>query len=176
MHEERTLVEAARQGDRDAFAALYDRFAPLIRAICFDLTGDSAACDDLAQDVFLRAFGKMAELRKTASFGSWLIGIAKNRAREWHRARRREDCVPALAQTSADVDEEALSDLHEAIRQLPERARMAVRLFYLHDVPAVEASQIMQISLSGFYAALAQARSLLRSRMAPSPDAEERRS
>ena len=70
MHDEQTLVEAARRGDRDAFAALYDRFAPLIRAICFDLTGDSAACDDLTQDVFLRVFGKLPRLRKPASFSS----------------------------------------------------------------------------------------------------------
>jgi len=178
MHDERTLVEAARQGDREAFGALYDQYAPLIRAVCFDLTGDSTVCHDLTQDVFLRAFSRMAVLRKATSFGAWLVGIAKNRVREWRRARKREDSVhssvPRLFPWPADPPDEDLSDLHRVIRQLPERPRMAVRLFYLREVSALEGSQIMRISLSSFYAALAQARALLRSQMDPPADAEER--
>ena len=177
MHDEPTLVEAAQRGDRQAFAALYDRYAPLIRAVCFDLTGDSALSDDLAQDVFLRAFHKASALRKPDSFGSWLIGIARNRVREWRRARRREDCVLSCnatqSQPAPEAQDEHLADLQEAIGRLPERFRLAVRLFYLQDLSAAEASRVMQISLSGFYAALAQARALLRARMSPSARAEE---
>ena len=92
MHDEQTLVEAARQGDRDAFAALYDRFAPLIRAICFDLTGDSAACDDLAQDVFLR-YEESSRLLP-AAFVSLLHAPGSARA-VWPAARVSVPCLLA---------------------------------------------------------------------------------
>ena len=47
---EQQLIERAGRGDRNAFARLYDRYAPLIRAVCFDLTSDAIASEDLAED------------------------------------------------------------------------------------------------------------------------------
>ena len=42
MPEDETLVSRSQQGDREAFACLYDRFAPLVRSIAFDATGSHA--------------------------------------------------------------------------------------------------------------------------------------
>jgi DNA-directed RNA polymerase specialized sigma24 family protein len=49
------LVQAAVAGDRAAYGTLYDRYAPLVRAVCYDHTRNLADAQDLAQDVFLRA-------------------------------------------------------------------------------------------------------------------------
>ena len=71
------LVGAVLAGDRAAFDGLYDRHAPLIRAICFDSTQSLVDAQDLAQEAFLRAYRKLHELRDPERFRSWLIRIAQ---------------------------------------------------------------------------------------------------
>ena len=50
------LVLAVLAGDKAAYGKLYDRYAPLVRAVCYDEAGNLADSQDLAQDVFLRAY------------------------------------------------------------------------------------------------------------------------
>ena len=82
---EAELVRAVIAGDKRAYALLYDRLAPLVRAVCHDYTHNLADAQDLAQDVFLRAYEQLGELRKPESFGPWLMGIARRRCSEWRR-------------------------------------------------------------------------------------------
>ena len=84
-----TLVLGVRHGDRQAFAELYDRRARLIRAICYDVTGDAHAAADLTQEAFLRAYKNLGRLHDPDRFAGWLVGIARQVCREWRRAQRR---------------------------------------------------------------------------------------
>ena len=73
------LVERARGGSRDAFAVLYDRHARLVRAICFDFTGQLSTAEDLSQDVFLKAYERLGQPRQPERFVPWLCEIARAR-------------------------------------------------------------------------------------------------
>ncbi len=66
---DKTLIEAVLAGDKAAYEKLYDRYAPLVRAVCYDYTGNLADAQDLAQDVFMRAYEKLDRLRNPDSFG-----------------------------------------------------------------------------------------------------------
>lgn len=81
------LVNAARAGDRDAFGLLYDRYARLVHGVLLARVPYSAV-DDLVQDVFLLALGRLRSLRDAASFGAWIATIARNRAHDYHRRSR----------------------------------------------------------------------------------------
>ncbi len=85
-----TLVRGALDGDRAAFAQLYDRRARLVRAVCYDTTRDLQASADLTQEVFLRAWEKLAGLREPGKFSAWVTGIARQVCREWRRRRGKE--------------------------------------------------------------------------------------
>ena len=65
---DKMLVQAVFAGERTAYEKLYDRYAPLVRAVCYDYTGNLADAQDLAQDVFMRAYEKFDRLRKRDSF------------------------------------------------------------------------------------------------------------
>jgi RNA polymerase sigma-70 factor (ECF subfamily) len=78
---DKTLIEAVLAGEKDAYGKLYDRYAPLIRAVCYDTTGNFVDAQDLAQDVFLRAYEKLDRFRNRDSFGKWIVGIAQLRGR-----------------------------------------------------------------------------------------------
>jgi RNA polymerase sigma-70 factor (ECF subfamily) len=167
------LVRATLGGRAQAFGLLYDRYAPLVRALCFDATGDLYAAQDLSQEAFLRAFRKLAELRSPEQFAPWLIGIAKHVCREWRRGagrrRRHAARVAELAEARRDVTDceaasggrdldDDLCQLREAIAALPTREREALHLFYLQEQPADVAAKVLGLSRSGFYRALERAK------------------
>ncbi|HEY3964611.1 MAG TPA: sigma-70 family RNA polymerase sigma factor [Planctomycetaceae bacterium] len=163
MEQDATLVAQTVAGNSAAFGLLYDRYAGIIRAICFDETREMHAANELAQEVFLRAFSGLAKLRSADRFAPWLVSIAKYVCREWRRGRRRDrhqytSHVPETA-SSPDADtDDAAGRLRMAITRLPEQARLALHSFYLNGESAEIARQILGLSRAGFYKALERAR------------------
>ena len=73
-------VRDARRGSQAAFAWLHRAFAPLVHAIHLGVTSRARA-EELTQETFVIAFGRLAQLREPASFGPWIAMIARrNRA------------------------------------------------------------------------------------------------
>ena len=79
-----SLVAAAREGDRGAFGALYQRYARMVHGILLGRV-PVADVEDLVQDVFLRAMRQVHTLRDVNCFGGWLATVARNRANDYHR-------------------------------------------------------------------------------------------
>lgn len=159
---EEELVRAATTGNRAAYGVLYDRYAPLVRAVCHDRTGNLADAQDLAQDVFLRAYERLGELRKPESFGPWIISIARRRCMEWQRQivrdRHRQQRVQETKQAGAGPsDDGELDKLGRWIAALPETERLALHAFYLRGKSVEDARRIVGLSRSGFYKVLKQA-------------------
>jgi RNA polymerase sigma-70 factor (ECF subfamily) len=88
---EKSLLERAVRGDVEAFSGLVRAHYPVIRVYLGAQLSDHGALDDLAQDVFLRAFRGLRTLRQPVAFRAWLMGIARNRALEHLRERTRRD-------------------------------------------------------------------------------------
>lgn len=113
-------VEAARRGDRDAFAQLYERYARMVHGILLSRVPHSDA-DDLVQDVFLQALRNIRALREPAAFGGWLARIARNRAMDYHRrgtdAEELPESIPVRARQEAETEARAVIEM---IRSLPE--------------------------------------------------------
>ncbi len=161
-----TLVLAVLGGDKTAYAQLYDRYARLVRAICFDTTRNLTEAQDLAQDVFLRAFENLADLRDTGKFAPWLIGIAKMRCRDWlrHRRKQREYYAPLDPEQPANQNvsnDGEIEELRTAITQLPDKERLALHSFYLQEQTVEDACRNFKLSRSGFYRILDRARGRL---------------
>jgi len=166
-----TLVCGVLSGDREAFAELYDRRARLIRAICFNATGNLDTADELTQEVFYRAYAKLRALRDSSRFGPWLVGIAQRVCREWQRGKLRAmrrmkpllDAAPTS--TEDDLPDDRVDWLRDAMATLPERERLAVQAFYLSGLDAEEARTVLGLSKPTFYRVLAKARSRLKRMM-----------
>jgi RNA polymerase sigma-70 factor (ECF subfamily) len=163
---DKTLIVAVLAGDNTAYEKLYDRYAPLVRAVCYNYTGNLADAQDLAQDVFMRAYEKLDRLRKRDSFGKWLVGIARHRCGEWRRRKFRSqnnnaklNDIQAAAQEKRDDDRIEL--LRRMITTLPEKERLALHTFYLQGNSADNIRRIMGLSRSGFYRVLKRARKRL---------------
>lgn len=118
---EAALVASARAGDREAFARLYELYAPLVHGVLLARVPYDEA-RDLAQDVFLVAFRKLGSLRDASRFGPWVAMIARNRATDFRRrVRETEELREEFAQ--ARTRETEASEVLEIIRGLPEAYR-----------------------------------------------------
>lgn len=163
---DKMLVRAVFDGDKTAYEKLYDRYAPLIRAVCYDETGNLADAQDLAQDVFMRAYENLDGLRDSDRFGKWLIGIARLRCKEWKRRNSRQKAANMPLDDVRPVapdphDDGQLERIRETIAMLPEKERLALHTFYLQGQSAGDARRTMGLSRSGFYRALERARKQL---------------
>jgi RNA polymerase sigma-70 factor (ECF subfamily) len=170
MEDDAELAKRILGGDREAAGGIYDRYAPLVRAVLFDATGSLPEADELVQEVFVRGLTRLAQLRRPERIGAWLIGIARHEGKEFRRqAGRRRQRFTTLVDHPAPKTQAAVSDtvslIREAVRELPERERMAVHIHYLCGEPAQVARHALGLSQSGFYKLLERARCRLRARL-----------
>jgi len=110
-------LRGVRDGDGGARAELYRRYAPVVHGIAVAVVGHGDA-DDVTQEVFLKVFHRIDELREPGALPAWMCGVARNTARDWRRRRRRR----AVASLEAEV---AAADRAET--QLAERVLTLVR-------------------------------------------------
>lgn len=161
------LVARVVAGDHEAFGRLYDRYAPLVRAVVSGAAMDGSVVQDLTQECFVRAFQKLPRLRQPDRFNSWVVGIARRIARERKRTLRRDrhrfvgSCPPDVSSES-DVAAavESAEDTEVVMRRLfdlPERERLAIHAFFLQESDARQAAELLGLSRSGVYALLQRA-------------------
>ena len=163
---DKELIQSVLSGEKTGYEKLYDRYGPLVRAICYDTTRNLTDAQDLAQDVFMRAYENLGRLRDRDRFGKWIVGIARLRCKEWRRQRSQgrdkhvvlDDTELAIANPSND---DRLERLREMITALSEKQRLALHTFYLQGQSADNARRIMGLSRSGFYRVLERARKRL---------------
>src|SRR5688572_9662042 len=133
------LVERAREGDRDAFGALVERYMRSAYAVALSVTGRHEDAQDAAQESFLVALERLEECRSPERFAGWLMTIVRNRARNLVRREvlRDTDQVPESARSRFPTPERDLETvelrrcLDEALGGLTEVQRQIV---LLHDL------------------------------------------
>ncbi|MCL6446471.1 MAG: RNA polymerase sigma factor, partial [Alicyclobacillus sp.] len=61
----------------------------MVYRVCLKMTEDRAAAEDVAQEVFLKAYDALPEFRQDASFSTWLYQITVHKCLDWRRAQTR---------------------------------------------------------------------------------------
>jgi RNA polymerase sigma-70 factor, ECF subfamily len=128
------------------------------------LVGDRALAEDLLQDSFHDALRSRAQLPEVRNPEAWLYGIARNRALQAMRKRRRFDRVLRRLidgrQTSSD-DEEVVAVRDLMARHLSPEDRALVLLRYLHDVDTSELAEMTGLTPEAVRQRLSRARARL---------------
>lgn len=181
------MREGVRAGDRDAFAALYDRYAKAILSHALHLTGDVTAAEEVMSETFLVAWRTRERVDpEGASLGPWLYGIATNKARNHRRGvgrflaflarqpRPRE--VDDFADTSAGRIDDAreLEAVREAMGRLRRQEREVLALCVWSGLDYAQAAAALGIPVGTVRSRLSRARTRLRA-LAERQLAEERR-
>ncbi len=104
LPEDLAHIRLAQSGNREAFARLYERYAPVVHGIVF-AHAPARDVPDLVQDVFLSALSELPALEDPARFAGWLAAIARHRAQDaWRRWRRSAQALAPGAPGASDED------------------------------------------------------------------------
>lgn len=183
LHKE--LVFRAQQHDRSAFEELVRAYKDPVYLLCYRLTNNHADAQDLAQDVFIKAYTGLHAFRNEADFGTWLHRIAVN---QWINISRKnkgnniisidapvamnqgEEMLREIAATAEDPQQiydqvELQNIVREAMdRLLPEhRAVLVLREFQGHSYE--EISSIVGCSLGTVKSRINRARQALKEKI-----------
>ncbi|HVN49847.1 MAG TPA: sigma-70 family RNA polymerase sigma factor [Acidimicrobiales bacterium] len=168
------LVEAARDGDREAFDHLVSQTYVETYSLAYRLTGDEEDARDVVQESYLRAYRGLRRFRGDAQFSTWLYRITANCAsthlgrRSRHRHDELDDELPdervgGPGNPEAAVEAGALRDrLQVALGDLPPRLRAVVVLRDVYDLPHEAIAAELGISVSAAKVRLHRARRRLR--------------
>jgi RNA polymerase sigma-70 factor (ECF subfamily) len=155
---EAEAIEKAKQGDAEAFQALYDRHKRRVYSLCLRMTANTAEAEDLAQEAFLQLYRKIATFRGESAFSTWLHRLSVNVV--LMHLRKKSLPVVSLDETMQGGGEEdtpkkdfgaedvALAgsidrlQLQKAVDSLPPGYRT---IFVLHDVEGYEHNEIAGI-------------------------------
>jgi RNA polymerase sigma-70 factor (ECF subfamily) len=137
----------AARGDPVAFERLYRRHVPRVHSLVRRMLSVDVA-DEIAQDIFVRAWQKLSLFRGESAFGTWLHRLAINvilakRAELAKQRGRFTDDEFAIERTPArTVMHEARMDFETALARLPAGAK---EVFVLHDIEGYKHDEIAEL-------------------------------
>ena len=123
------LVACARSGDKQAWEALVERYAPLIWSICRRYRLDRADADDVGQSVWLHLVGHLDKIREPAALAGWLATTTRRECGRLVRAARGPRAVTYA------LDAENMADAHSDVAEqevLAAERHAALREAYSH--------------------------------------------
>ena len=162
------VVKAVLDGDKDAFVFLVNRYQGAVYAYCLNQVPSEEDAKDITQEVLLKAYLKLGQLKTPHAFRSWLYTIALNECRMWHRKHRSHDVLEAEtepAPTTHRADLETRLTVKEEIDALPESQRLVILMHYFSGFSLKEIGEFLGTSREAIKARLFRARQTLGKRL-----------
>lgn len=139
------LVSAIRSGDEHAMAELYDRYSSVVYAVALRILGDSAAAEDILQEIFMQLWRNPDGFDASrGSLPGWLAVIARNRAIDAVRKRRPEtDITEVVVSIEPDLASRAewkrvLEKIRSALGSMPSPQRSALEMAFFEGLTHTE--------------------------------------
>ncbi len=173
--EDRWLVRRLRRGEAEALRRIYEKYRDDLLRLAVSLSNDTAAAEDIVQDVFVLFLRAVPHFRLTGSLKSYLATCVANRARNVNRAQRVR-ATTALDGLGSTMDQswqpehwivcsEELREMARALALLPSAQREAITLHLQGGMKFREIAEFQQIplktALSRYRGGLLKLRSLL---------------
>ena len=162
MTTESRQVRDALAGDPTAFGELVVRFSPLVYSVLLAVVRRREPLDDLAQEVFVKAFQARANLQDPTRFGPWLGQIARRTALDWSASEKvRANAAEILAQDDWRATPDDLDDalhrrnmgdaLWQAMDALDESSRQLLLLRHVEGCSYRDVACFLGISIASVY-------------------------
>lgn len=172
--EDAALLEKAAAGDMVSFTALVDRHLPAMLAIARRMLRDDAEAEDVAQDAMLRLWRSSGRL-EIGAYGArpWLRRVVSNLCIDRVRAGRNTTVTDEVPEQARPAQQELTIERNEAsarvdaaLKELPERQRLALVLFHYEGLSQIEIGKTMSISDEAVESLLSRARRSLKTALA----------
>jgi len=135
------LVSGIRSGDEQAMAQLYDRYSPIVYSVALRVLGDTAAAEDILQEVFMQLWRSPDGFDASrGSLPGWLAVISRNRAIDSLRRRRPEtDITEVVVSITPDFagsaeSSRALEKIRSTLDGMPFAQRSALEMAFFQGL------------------------------------------
>jgi len=170
--EDSRVVERILDGEIDLYRLLVDRYSPMIFAMTRRYAAHPADSEDLAQDIFLKAYDSLERFKAGTDFRAWLYTIGANLCRDYAKNIRRsvypmsgvndgelEHLVSAEHSQERDLERKDWAELLEwAIGQLPPNYASVFLMKYREGLPYKEMAAMTSDSVGALKVRVHRAR------------------
>lgn len=141
------------RGDGSAFADIVQAQQAMVFSIAWRYLNDRALAEDLAQEVFLELYQRLADIKSASHLTYWLRRVAVHRCidqgrRRKHRSEQALDESPEPVHETTQADLLLLENLHGSLADLPDRQRMMVLLRYQEGMGPAEIAEVMKVPVN----------------------------
>ncbi len=176
-NDDAALVRRVLAGETEAYRTLVKRHQERIFYVGLKFFRRFEDAEDFAQEVFLRAFERLASFAGQGSFAGWLYRVAFNLAvNSYRRARsklvdelRQEalaDADPASDVEGSVVSAESAGRINEALERLPNRYALIVKMHFFDGLSYPEIADILDMPVNTVKSHVFRAKGLIRSLLA----------
>lgn len=150
------LIEAIKEGDKNAAAWLYHRHVDRVHRICYRIVLDPSHVQDCVQEVWLKVFRNIDRFQCTKSFTGWLNTVTANAAidyyRKWIKHENHIDSdeintrVVSIVENPGEkkLDRELIQQrIREALESISVNQRTSFILRYFEEIPIVEIAETL---------------------------------
>lgn len=166
------VIDACRQGDRDAFRVLYEAYKDKVYSIAlYFFHGDAAMAADVTQQVFLKLMGNIGQFRGESGFSTWLYRFVVNACVDTTRSRIARarmsdpavlDMLPAAgSQEDVFASAQMAGSVRAAVSSLAPKIRIAILLRYFEDLSYAEMADVLKCSVGTVASRLSRAHKIL---------------
>ncbi|MFN2356791.1 MAG: RNA polymerase sigma factor [Desulfotignum sp.] len=163
VRDEQDLVEQLKQGRKQAFDILVNRFQKRLLKVAYGITLDQEESREIVQDVFTTVFRQIHSFRQDATLYTWLRKITINHCLNWKRKWKRRfrwhhdpitfenERIISRENTQMDTPETLMQKkqfrnrLMDAVKTLPEKTRVVFVLYALEDLSYEEIADFLHI-------------------------------
>lgn len=146
-----SIFEKAKNGDRQAFALIYDEYSGRIYKFIYFRVGHKEVAEDVLSDTFVKAWQKLSQINSTKALLGWLYQVAKNNVIDYYRVRKTnvplDEVLEIIEDSVNPVDETELSlnqkRILEALNQLSDEQQRVIKYKFFEDLTNKEIAALM---------------------------------
>lgn len=152
-------IEQTLDGEVNAFSFLVEKYQHMVFTLILRIVKDREEAEEIAQDVFVKAFNKLNKFQGTAKFSTWLYKIAYYASLDQIKRNKRTvqtDDIDVYYNSSNVHDVDVLSSLHNeertkvvnrAIAKLAPQEQAILTLYYFEEMSIIEVAKVVKLSV-----------------------------
>jgi len=153
------IITKVLKGDNAAYSALVTKYSNMIFTLAYNIILNREDAEEVAQDVFLKAFKALPSFKKQSAFSTWLYRIVVNVALNKKKLKR-FTTIDINEEITAEEDYNIYSLLEQyesrdqkkfiqlAMSTLREDERICITMFYLNELSVNEIHELTEISIA----------------------------
>ena len=160
------IIRLVLKGQKQAFSVLVVRYQHFVFTIALRHVNNREEAEELAQDVFVKAYRSLADYKGQSKFSTWLYAITHHTCLSFMRKKKEQllSLEEKHEQIAAGYTDSKTTRIlvRQALQHLPKADAEILALFYLAEQSLEETGQILGLSLSNVKVRLFRARQKLR--------------